>query len=121
MIMRSKLFRALIGVAVVGLILVMLGSWWGDYRAAAVKDAASQPTTTSPNPVSAMTPQKVLVLTDGVNLREKPDITAKMIRGLKRGETLDMVGKSGSWMQVRESGGAIGWVSDNPQYLKVEK
>jgi uncharacterized protein YgiM (DUF1202 family) len=120
-IIRSKLVRALIGVAVIGLILVMLNSWWGEYRAASQASARSTSPTSSPNPATTITPAKALVLTDGLNLRAKPDVTSNSIRGLKRGETLVVVGQSGTWAQVRDSGGTMGWVTNNPQYLKIQK
>ena len=121
MIMRSRLFRALLGIAVIGLILVVLNSWWSDYRTASESDARSAVATTSPNPASSVTPFKGLVLEDGLNLRVQPDITAKSIRGLKRGETVVIVGTTGSWVQVRDSVGTVGWVTNNPQYLKTLK
>ena len=121
MIIRSKLVRALLGVAVVGLIVVMLNSWWSEYRTASQGSASSVVATTSPNPASTVTPVKALVLTDGLNLREKPDVTAKSIRGLKRDETLIVVGQTGSWAEVRDSAGATGWVTNNAQYVKILK
>ena len=117
---RSKLIRALLGVAVIGLILVMLNAWWGEYRTAS-KAGTSTEATSSPVPNTGVTPVKMLVLTDGLNLREKPAVTAKSIRGLKKDETLVVVSTSGSWVEVRDSAGASGWVTNNSQYLKSLK
>jgi len=121
LIIRSRLFRALLGIAVIGLILVILNSWWGEYRAASESDARSAAATSSPNPAASTTPVKGLVLEDGLNLRNQPDVTAKSIRGLKRGETVVIVGTSGTWVQVKDSGGTVGWVTNNPQYLQTLK
>ncbi len=121
MIIRSKLVRALLGVAVMGLIIVMLNSWWGEYRTASENSAKGAAAASSPTPASTITPVKAQVLTDGLNLRVKPDVTSTSIRGLKRDESLIVVGQTGSWVQVRDPAGSIGWVTNNPQYIKILK
>jgi uncharacterized protein YgiM (DUF1202 family) len=62
-----------------------------------------------------------VVLTDGLNLREKADVTSKSIRGLQAGETLIVISKSGDWLQVRDPTGATGWVTNNSQYVQILK
>ena len=120
MIIRSKVIRGLLGIAVIGLILVMLNGWWSEYRVAA-KSAGSVSATSSPLPATAVTPVKATVLIDGLNLRQSPQVTAVSIRGLKKGQTVVVLNTSGSWMQVRDADGTTGWVTDNPQYIKVLK
>ena len=120
MIIRSKIIRGLLGIAVIGLILVMLNGWWGEYRTAA-RSAGSVSATSSPIPATAVTPAKATVLIDGLNLRQSPAVTAVSIRGLKKGQTVVVLNTNGSWMQVRDTDGTTGWVTGDSQYIKVLK
>jgi len=117
----GKLWRALLGlVVVVGLVFV-LNSWWSEYKRASESQKsvpAAVVETATPAPVNQKT---AIVLTDGLNLRDKPDATGKSLRGLKRGEQFILVGTSGSWLQLRDSKGVLGWVTNNPAYIKVQK
>lgn len=121
----GKLARGLVGLLVVVMLLVVVNSWWHEYRNAstfAKQEATSTPTAT-PAPVAQKT---VVVLTDGLNLRDKPDATGTTIRGLKHGEQYVLVGQIGpaaspTWLQLRDAKGQLGWVTNNPQYLRVQK
>jgi hypothetical protein len=54
---------------------------------------------------------KAAVNVQGINVREKPALTAKTMGGFKRGAVLDVLGKSadGKWYQVKYQSGK-GWV-----------
>jgi hypothetical protein len=121
----GKLWRALLGLIVVGALLAVLNSWWGDYQSAARSAKRSEATATieataapAPAPVNQKT---VVVLVTGLALRDKPDATGKSLRVLKRAETFILIGTAGSWLQLRDPKGAIGWVTNNPAYIKIQK
>jgi len=118
----GKLWRALLGLIVVIGLIVVLNSWWGEYRRATESQKSSAPAavvaTATPAPANQKT---VIVLTAGLNLRDKPDATGKTLRGLKRGEQFILVGTSGTWLQLRDTKGVLGWVTNNPAYIKVQK
>jgi len=118
----GKLWRALLGLVIVIGLVVVLNSWWVEYRKAAQTQKTSSPAavvaTVTPAPVNQKT---VIVLTDGLNLRDKPDATGKALRGLKRGEQFILVGTAGGWLQLRDAKGVLGWVTNNPAYIKVQK
>ena len=120
----SKVLRALAGVVVLLILVVMVNGWWADYKKATPKagsgeTAATAEATETPAPVAPN--QTVLVLTDGLNFREKPDATGASIRGLKRGEQFVLVSISGSWLQLQDASGQVGWVNNNPQYVRIQK
>jgi hypothetical protein len=121
----GKLWRALLGAIVVVGLLVVLNSWWSDYRSAASasKSAeASQTVEPTAAPAPAPANQKtVIVLVGGLSLRDKPDATGKSLKALKRGEKYILVGTAGTWLQLRDAAGATGWATNNPAYLKIQK
>jgi len=119
----GKVVRAVAGLIVLLLLVLTVRNWWTEYRAAAPKKGettATAPATATPPPPATPGPT-VSVLVDGLNYREKPDATGKSLRGLKKGEKLTLVNQAGSWLQLRDAGGAVGWVTNNPQYLRIEK
>jgi uncharacterized protein YgiM (DUF1202 family) len=61
---------------------------------------------------------KVQVVSD-VNLHDQPSGSATVIRVLKTGEKLTLVGQSGAWYKVTDTAGVIGWVSDSTRYTKL--
>ena len=120
----GRVIRALVGLFVLIVLLVMVNGWWNEYKNATPKRDASEATSTADAtqtaPAVAVGPA-VSVLTDGLNFREKPDATGASIRGLKKGETLVLVNQSGTWIEVADASGRRGWVNNNPQYLRIEK
>lgn len=121
----GKIVRGVIGVIVVVTLLIVVNNWWRAYRHASPSTSSSvttqTPTATSTAPASTASRQTVLVIIEGLNFRSKPDATGTSIRGLKKGEHLVIVGKTGTWLQLQDANGTVGWVHDNPQYLKIVK
>jgi hypothetical protein len=122
----GKLWRALLGAIVVVGLLVVLNSWWSDYRSAASasKSAAEASRTVEPTAAPAPAPanqKTVIVIVSGLSLRDKPDATGKSLKALKRGEKYILVGTAGTWLQLRDAAGATGWATNNPAYLKTQK
>jgi SH3-like domain-containing protein len=120
----GKVIRALVGLTVLVILLAMVNGWWADYKNATPKSGSAEATSTAvatETAPSAATGRTVLVLTDGLNFREKPDATGASIRGLKKGETFVLVSQSGGWLKLSDASGQIGWVNNNPQYVRIEK
>jgi uncharacterized protein YgiM (DUF1202 family) len=104
------------------ILVVTVNGWWTDYKSQTPKKTAETSATAEATETPAPAPtQTVLILTDGLNFREKPDATGATIRGLKKGEKFVLVSKSGSWLQLQDASGQAGWVNNNPQYVKIEK
>jgi len=120
----GKLIRALAGIIVLLILVVTVNGWWSDYKKATPKRVSTEATAT-PAPAEAAAPEApnetVVILVDGLNFREKPDATGTSIRGLKKGERFVVVSKTGSWLELEDPSGQIGWVNNNPQYLRIEK
>ncbi|MFH5187200.1 SH3 domain-containing protein [Paenibacillus sp. TAB 01] len=59
-------------------------------------------------------------IVSSVNFREGASTSAKSIRFLKKGETVDLISKVNDyWYKVRDSKGQTGYVSTSSQYIKV--
>lgn len=117
---NAKIVRGIIGLVVLGALIVLVNSWYHQYRSA--PQAPSQATTSTVAATTTPAPANntiALVLIDGLNFRSKPDATGTSLRGLKKGEKLTVVGKTGTWLHVQDNSGAVGWVAYNPQYLRV--
>lgn len=128
-----KWVRGLVALVVLVSIALVVRGWWTEYKAA---PRPSQETTQTAEPVDtvdepqeepdaapAEEPAKPVVLivrTDGLNFRVKPDSTSEAIRGLEKGETLTVITKEGDWYQVKTEKDETGWITDNPSYTKAE-
>jgi uncharacterized protein YgiM (DUF1202 family) len=80
-------------------------------------------TTSSPSsgkgaPVASKT-KVVLVVVDGVNLRNGPTTTADIIRALKKNERLAYYATKNGYYQVGDKSGPTGWVSSNKDYTRL--
>ena len=119
----GKVMRALAGLVVLGLLVMTVNGWWTDYRKVTPKSGVTTATVTATAtpPPTAAAAQTVSVLVDGLNFRAKPDATGKSLRGLKKGEKLTLVSQAGSWLQLKDASGQVGWVTNNPQYLRINK
>jgi SH3-like domain-containing protein len=120
----GKVVRALVGLIVLLFLVVTVNGWWSDYkqatpRRASVDASATVGATETAAPSEAG--KAVVVLTDGLNFRENPDATGASIRGLKKGDTFILVSQNATWLQVRDPAGKVGWVNNNPQYIKISK
>ena len=119
----SRIVRAIAGIIVLVILLVTVNGWWSEYKKA-TPGRASTPANSAPAATETVAPapsETVVILVDGLNFREKPDATGASIRGLKKGEQFVMVSKTGSWLELKDASGKIGWVNNNPQYVRIEK
>ncbi len=129
----GKIVRAVLGLAVVGVLVFVLRGYWTEYKAAAPSktaettasvDASGAPGTkpAEPSPADQLAQNAtVLVIIEGLNFRKQPDATGESIRGLKKGERLILVSTNNTWLQVQDTSGNVGWITNNPQYVKIEK
>jgi len=132
-----KWVRAAVAVVVLVSLALIVRGWWRQYKSA---PRPSQDTTQTAEPIAptdtqgeeapaaapeagdtAAAPTVLVVRTDGLNFRVKPDSTSEAIRGLEKGETLTVVTKDGDWYQVKTAKGETGWITDNPSYTSVQK
>lgn len=117
----QKIVRAVVGVLVIAALGFVVLNWWNEYKSAPVVPATSvtSPGTASTTPTESVTGVAVVKI-DGVNFRTKPSSSAKLIRGLKRGETVTVILKDGQWYKVEDSRGKTGWVTANGDYVALE-
>lgn len=132
----AKALKAAAGIAVLLVLALTVRGWWGDYRQG-VRTTRDAPETTAS--VEATSPidaegegdsgetaepapdNTVVVLIDGLNFRSAPKDDAKPLRGLDKGERLELLGERDGWYEVRDEDGATGWVSSNPSYTKTDR
>ena len=122
----GKVIRALIGMAVVIVLLFTVRAWYDDYKVAARKAtalASSSPSrTVDATAVVPVQGQRVAILVDGLSLRSTPETSTKVVRPLKKGEQLLLVGVTQSnWLQLRDAAGKLGFVLNNVSAVKVQK
>jgi uncharacterized protein YgiM (DUF1202 family) len=63
----------------------------------------------------------VIVLAEGLNLREKPETGSTIIKKLKKGTALALVEKVTGWYKVRDAEGDEGWIAAGGQYSKLSE
>ena len=122
----GKVIRGLIGLVVVLVLLFTVRAWYDDYRVAARKAATLASSSTSRTvEATAVVPvqgQRVAILVDGLSLRSAPETSTKVVRPLKKGEQLLLVGVTQSnWLQLRDPSGKLGFVLNNASAVKVHK
>jgi len=122
----GKVIRALIGLAVVLVLLFTVRAWYDDYKVAARKAATAASSSASRTvDATAVVPvqgQRVAILVDGLSLRSAPETSTKAVRSLKKGEQLLLVGVTQSnWLQLRDTSGKLGFVLNNVSAVKVQK
>jgi len=123
----GKIVKALVGIAVIVVLLVTVNGMYGDYKnAARAKKTASTETSASVDStqvVAVVGGKSVAVLVDGVVLRATPATSGATVRALKKGEQLILVGTTMSgWLQLRDAkNGKLGYVANNTANVQVQK
>jgi len=140
MMTPTSAFKAAIGVVALVVILMVVLNWFGDYRSAGNPDVSGSAETTgsvdstqAPKsdtqegsgtkapPTAAASIGTVTVLVDGLNFRAEASRDAELIRGLDAGEKLLLLEEQEGWLKVKDSTGAVGYVSSSSQYTQVAK
>ncbi|ANS75832.1 hypothetical protein AWM70_15590 [Paenibacillus yonginensis] len=73
-------------------------------------------------PVSGSAPSssaKTGEIVYGVNMRTEPSTSGRVIRMLKKGETVQILDSNGYWYKVLTSGGENGYISSSSRYVEV--
>lgn len=138
----SRVIRALVGLAVLFTLIIVVRGWWSDYRDANRDASRTRRTESSvePTPTAseedgagedggateeseapAQKGETVVVLIDGLNFRSEPKSSARSLRGLDKGEKLELLGERDGWYEVKDGEGNTGWVSTNPTYTRTER
>ena len=123
----GKIVRALVGIAVIAVLLVTVNGWYGEYKnASKVKKPASTEASGSVDStrvVAVVGGKTVAVLVDGVVLHATPATNGAAVRTLKKGESLILMGTTVSgWLQLRDSkNGKMGYVVNNTANVQVQK
>jgi len=132
----SRALKAVLALILLLAVAFFVYNWYGDYRAAkeGPKTPASSEATGSagatgtapggsnPGTVSGTKPVgTVLVLIEGLNFRAEPNKDSKLIRGLKKGESLTLIRTEADWHLVSDAQGVQGWISASPQYTEIKK
>lgn len=63
----------------------------------------------------------VVVLVDGLNLREQPSTAAKVVKRLQAGQRLLLLEQGSGWYRVRDMDGSEGWVAAGGRYTRLEE
>lgn len=135
----SKVLRAIVGVLVLLVLLVLVLNWFGDYRSASRKPSGSDRSSTATETSSAETPggdatadgageesttpseteaTQLIVTVDGLNFRREPRSDSKAMRGLKNGERVDLLEDLGDWYKVRDKDGVEGYITSSSSYTR---
>ena len=123
----GRIVRALIGVAVIAVLLVTVNSWYVEYRSAskAKRTAGSEASASvdSTRVVAVVGGKSVAILADSVVFRVTPNASGAVVRMLKKGEQLILVGTTVTgWLQLRDSkNGKMGYVVNNTANIQVQK
>lgn|GEM_PF-6692903 len=67
------------------------------------------------------TGKTVIVLAEGLSLREAAQRNAKVIKRLKKGDELSLISEKSGWYEVDAGGGVKGWVTAGSQYSAIQQ
>jgi uncharacterized protein YgiM (DUF1202 family) len=98
-------------------------NWYGDFKSASVVAAANRTTATTQtiNPASQVATGSIVTVTqNGLNFRVKPASSAKLIRGMKKGDKMTLLAKEGQWYKVKDSKGKTGWITATSGYYAIQ-
>lgn len=117
-----------------GIIALVAFNAYGDYRAtvktlgengrSAEQTASAEASGTVPGgegTTAEASAPVVMVLAEGLNLREKPMTNSRVIKKLEKGTALALVEKGAGWYKVRDAAGDEGWVAAGGQYSKLSE
>lgn len=130
----QRFIKPVVALVILGVILLTVMNWWGDYRtpdpvdvgettatveATATPEGEAAPEESEPEAEESL--GTVIVLVNGLNFRKEASSDSEQIRGLATDTRLDLLGEDGDWYKVRDSDGVVGYVSSSSQYTRVER
>lgn len=108
------------------IVVWVLSGTWADFQAskqAADLSSASTDITVTAGPASASVVTTVTGLVAvtrvDVSLLSQPSTTSPALATSKKGTTLMVLAKQGTWFRVKDAAGHMGWVPDDVKYLDV--
>jgi uncharacterized protein YgiM (DUF1202 family) len=121
-----RVVRHIVPWVLLGLIVWALsGAWTGFQRAKQLADAtansteptvtASVATSTTTTTVTGMT----AVTRVDLKLRSQADASSEVLATSRKGSTLTVLERQGTWFRVKDGAGHIGWIPNNSQYIDV--
>ena len=121
----SKVIRGVVGIAVVVALIVVINSWYGQYKSANARSQKASKVSSQSSESTGVIPvqgQKVVVIAATVPLNSQAATGTKTVRVMKKGEELILVGvTANNWFQIRDSTGKFGYVANDPTNVKVQK
>ena len=131
----TNLLRTAGALVLLAIVLVSLVVIFVDYRARVVRDTpaprakktvvtAAKPSKPASSSVAATATAKpvgggtLVILIDGVNFRQQPSGSARILRTLNKGTKLTFIEQSGSWYHGATPDGVRGWLTNSSQYVK---
>ncbi len=131
----DRVVKPAAALAVLGIILLLVMSWWSDYKTPDAVDLGETTSTVEATGTAGEgteTPEgeqaepeasqgTVIVLVNGLNFRAQPTSDAELIRGLAVDTKLDFLGNQAGWYKVRDADGTVGYVSSSAQYTRLEQ
>lgn len=130
----TRLFQTIVAIVGLVIIVMLVLSYWGNYRAnkdtepsaetTATIEATATPEGEGEQPAEddeAEPATTVVVLIEGLNFRTAPSRDADLIRGLSKGDRLLFIANEGGWYKVKTQDGKEGYVSSSSQYTELEE
>jgi hypothetical protein len=122
----GKVVRGLVGLAIVIVLLVTVNAWLRDYKVASrAKAKRSSTATSSTVEATAVVPvqgETASILAEGLTLQSTAATGTKVMRPLRKGEALPLVGITASnWLQLKDKNGKLGFVPNDARTIRVEK
>lgn len=120
-----RALKAIAGIAVLVVLVVIVNSWTGQYRIAAERAAketssTAETTTTVAATATAVVKAVPLAVVRDVPLRTAADPGSKVVRMLKKGEKLTVLGSQLPWIKVQDSGGRTGYLLNDAHVKPVQ-
>jgi SH3-like domain-containing protein len=123
-----KVVRAIVPWIALALVVWVLYGAWGRFsvnraQAEAQKAAAAATTSTpaaSPSAATTVTGM-VAIARVAVTLRSEPEASSESLATAKKGATLTIMSKQGTFFRVKDKAGHIGWIANDSASITVRK
>jgi len=120
-----RIVRSIVPWVVLGLVVWALVGMWGSFqRSKQSVDAtlgSAEPTVTAPASAgasSAVTGMVAVTRID-VQIRALPDTASEVLTTSRKGSTLTILSKQGTYFRVKDGAGHIGWIPNDVKYVDV--
>ena len=120
-----RIVRSVVPWVAFALVLwVLAGVWGGFQRSKAVVESttAAEPTVTAPaaQPSASTTVTGMVALARvDVQLRTLPDTNSEVLATAKKGSTMTVLNRQGTYFRVKDAAGHIGWIPNDVHYIDI--